>query len=371
VSQAASRLVKLAYGLSGHRSLTERALKELKHEQGIKLTRPQRERLIHANLGTDLENLKTLMVSADKSPFHYHHGEETKAKELIEQHLHHAVEAKNTDQALDALGIALHTAQDRYAHSEHQIPHGIKGLWAHMPWGPRADNPSRWPEKADKAVADTKTLISAFVAQGGPLDRVTDAPLHYHARMEKDAQVAPYQQLTQWTCSAACLRAVLLHWGQDWPESILVPLIGARPKRGAETTEIAEAARMLGFQAFEYSFDSVEHAKVLLDQELPVICDIKSFEYTQSSVARAKSLLDQNIPIICDIQSFKKPGSGHYVVMTGIDEEGVHLMDPNVPELENQRTISIEEMEGRWWDLAMAPPHQLMNHWGVIVIPGE
>lgn len=160
----------------------------------------------------------------------------------------------------------------------------------------------------------------------------------------KTAEVPATQQRTQWTCSAACLRAVLQHHGEDWPESILVPLIGAKPKRGAECDEIAEAARLAGFSAFEYSFASVEQARVLLDQD---------------------------IPIICDIQSFNHPGKGHYVVLTHIDDEGAHLMDPNAPDLGNQRRLSLEEMEERWWDHGMKPPHELMERWGIIIVPTE
>ncbi len=177
---------------------------------------------------------------------------------------------------------------------------------------------------------DDKDLLSRDLAKNA------------EAFLEKLGQVDPYQQETQWTCSAACLHAVLQHWGDDWPEHILVPLIGAKPKRGAETTEIAEAARMLGYLAFEYSFDSVQHARVLLDQD---------------------------IPIICDIQSFNHPGKGHYVVMTKADETTVDLMDPNTPG--NHRTLSIEEMEGRWWDHRMAPPHELMSCWGIVIVPAE
>ena len=159
----------------------------------------------------------------------------------------------------------------------------------------------------------------------------------------KQAQVEAYQQETQWTCSAAALRAVLLHYGDDWPEKVLVPLIGARPQRGAETTEIAEAARALGYDVFEYSFASVAHAKLLLDQD---------------------------IPIICDIQSFKYRNKGHYVVMTKVDDAGVHLMDPNVPEEGNVRVIPIEDMEGRWWDLRMKG-RALMRRWGIVILPKE
>jgi predicted double-glycine peptidase len=159
---------------------------------------------------------------------------------------------------------------------------------------------------------------------------------------EKLAQVEPYQQETQWTCSAACLRAVLKHFGTDIDETGLVTLIGAKENRGAEVTEIAKAARKMEFAAFDYDFDS-------LDQ--------------------AKALLDQDIPIICDIQSFKHPGKGHYVVMTKIEDDKVHLMDPNTEG--NSRVITREEMDGRWWDYTMAKPHQLKPKWGVVIAPKD
>jgi predicted double-glycine peptidase len=186
-----------------------------------------------------------------------------------------------------------------------------------------------------------KHLLSR--ALGGGLQKLAEFTGPFSDELEKLAKVNPYQQKTQWTCSAACLKAVLEHWGTKFPELALIDAIGARKGRGAECNEIAEAARKLGFLAFEYSFDSLEQAQVLLGQD---------------------------IPIICDIQSFNNPGKGHYVVMTRIDENGgVHLMDPNTPG--NSRTISEEEMNERWWDRAMAPPNQLMPKWGIVIVPPE
>lgn len=176
-------------------------------------------------------------------------------------------------------------------------------------------------------------------ALGGGVKKLAAFAGSFSDELEKLAQVSPYQQKTQWTCSAACLKAVLEHWGVRLPELIVIEAIGTKKGRGAECDEIAAAARKLGFLAFEYSFDSIDQAKVLLDQ---------------------------GIPIICDIQSFNNPGKGHYVVMTSADET-VELMDPNTPG--NQRTISRDEMDERWWDRAMAPPHNLMPRWGIVVIP--
>lgn len=188
------------------------------------------------------------------------------------------------------------------------------------------------------------------IANGDMLQYFSDHPQKLKEKQERDrrkeelkkeAQVNPYQQKTQWTCSAACLKAVLEHWGTRLPELIVIDAIGTKKGRGAECDEIAAAARKFGFLAFEHSFDSIDQAKILLDQD---------------------------IPIICDIQSFNNPGKGHYVVMTAADNM-VNLMDPNTPG--NQRTISREEMDERWWDRAMRPPHKLMAKWGIIVIPPE
>lgn len=158
--------------------------------------------------------------------------------------------------------------------------------------------------------------------------------------LEKIAQVEPYQQEHQWSCSAACLSAVAQHHGFPITEEQAIQAIGTRPGRGAECYQIVDGARALGLSAFEYSFDSIDQAKILLDQEIPIICDIQSFNY---------------------------PGKGHYVVMVGADDALVSLMDPNTPG--NWRKITREEMEQRWWDRAMEPPHELMPKWGIVVIP--
>ncbi len=178
--------------------------------------------------------------------------------------------------------------------------------------------------------------------EGSPMDERMAFKSAVDDYMSKEAQVYPYQQKTQWTCSAACLKAVMNHWGKSFPELTVIQAVGAQPGRGAETDQIAKAARQFGFTAFEYSFKSLEQARVLLDQD---------------------------IPIICDIQSFNNPGKGHYVVMTSMDEKRVELMDPNTRG--NWRVISHAEMNARWWDRAMAPPHDLMWKWGIIVLPSE
>lgn len=159
--------------------------------------------------------------------------------------------------------------------------------------------------------------------------------------MIKEGQVEPYQQETQYSCSAACLRAVLLHYGIDLPEKELVHRIGATPRRGAEIDQITKAAWDLGLDAFLYEFNDLDQAKFLLDLE---------------------------IPIICDVQSFNHPGKGHYVVLTAIEGDRVYLMDPNTPG--NERVLTRDHMDARWWDWTMVG-HLLKEKWGAVVLPPE
>ena len=55
--------------------------------------------------------------------------------------------------------------------------------------------------------------------------------------------------------------------------------------------------------------------------------------------------------------------------MTHANAETVTLMDPN--HSGNWRTISRQEMDKRWWDRAMDPPHELMPKWGIVIVPTE
>jgi ABC-type bacteriocin/lantibiotic exporter with double-glycine peptidase domain len=159
---------------------------------------------------------------------------------------------------------------------------------------------------------------------------------------EKVAKVLPYQQKTQWSCSAASLATVIQHYGGTVTEEEAVDAIGAKEGRGAEVTDIVDGAKKLGYDAFDFCFDSLDHAKLLLDQDIPIICDVQSFNYE---------------------------GKGHYVVLHKIDDEGCHLMDPNVEG--NVRVISREYMDACWWDHTMAKPHELKEKWGVVVAPPE
>ena len=173
---------KLAYGVGSHKDLTNQALDNLEAKKGIRFTPAQRGRLLKANAGTDYENVRTLFMSPKTKPFHYHQGEEKVSKGLIKSHMDMAVAAKNTDAALDALGIALHTQQDRWAHSTHGIKPGMGAMLKHT--FKRVDNPKKWPNEAKRAVKDSERLIADFSKRRPKrLGKVTKAPRYFVARL--------------------------------------------------------------------------------------------------------------------------------------------------------------------------------------------
>jgi len=164
---------------------------------------------------------------------------------------------------------------------------------------------------------------------------------HINQIMEKTAaaKISPYQQESQSSCAAACLKAVLNYYNHKITELEAALEIGVKKNRGAETTDIVKAAKSLGFDAYEKSLTKDE----------------------------VQLLVDNDIPIICDIQSFNKKNSGHYVVLVDLKDDRAFIMDPNTPG--NQRELSWNDFESRWHDRAMEPPHRPMIRWGVIITP--
>lgn len=131
--------------------------------------------------------------------------------------------------------------------------------------------------------------------------------------------VQPYQQKTDYTCSAACLLAVARHYGVVLDEPNLTRLIGALPEIGATCEQVVEAARHLWMPAAAPHF---------------------------ASLTATMPYLARGVPIIANVTSFTRPGSGHFVVLIAIDDRGVDLMDPNVTG--NRRCLTYQEMDRRW-----------------------
>lgn len=155
--------------------------------------------------------------------------------------------------------------------------------------------------------------------------------------LEKIGKVVPYQQETKRTCSAACLHAVLKHYGVQADEKLLSKLIGVH-KAGAELYQVVGVARALGFEAKQHEFDTL---------------------------ADATQVVLKGVPLICDVQSWTKPGSGHYVVFAGVKNGNAEIMDPNTPG--NWRSMPLKEFDDRWWDGDNVYPDKTLVRAAVII----
>jgi ABC-type bacteriocin/lantibiotic exporter with double-glycine peptidase domain len=143
--------------------------------------------------------------------------------------------------------------------------------------------------------------------------------------------VQPTQQIFEFSCGSAALKAVLKHWGMDVDEPTLIDLIGVDPKTGSTAYQVETAAKKLGYQAITFEFDNVE--------------ELKPF-------------VDNHVPVIMAIQSFKRPDQGHFVVGTKVNQATIDIMDPNVKG--NWRTISKNEATRRW---------KFRDNVGIVVTP--
>ena len=131
----------------GHQQLTEVAMKNWgfsQHDINI---------AVNANLNVDR------LSNQGNNAAHYMPGSEAEAQNLINDLLNQAEAAEacgQHDAAMDLLGQALHTTQDRWAHSEQNA-----GWMAHVTGNP--DSPTEHMNEYINAYRDTKQLIQTFV----------------------------------------------------------------------------------------------------------------------------------------------------------------------------------------------------------------
>lgn len=166
--------------------------------------------------------------------------------------------------------------------------------------------------------------------------------LNKYFNQEKTAEIRiPLRtQNSQTSCSAACLRMVLAHYGVNKSEEELAKSIGVH-KRGAEGDQIEKSAREYGFNAIWKEF-APEEIMSLLEKEIPVIADVKSFNYPEAN-------------------------KNHWVVIEEIDLKNnkVRIADPNVKG--NRRYISLAELDERWKSRNMYTGKSLTRA-GVVII---
>lgn len=140
--------------------------------------------------------------------------------------------------------------------------------------------------------------------------------------------VPAFEQSNTSTCGPACLRMVLAYYGLEKTEKELAERCKHTFEKGCKTEDMKWAAESYGFSATVKSYASFEEIQECVNQRVPVIVD-----WFTGGVNPGMS----DTP------------NGHSSVVVGLDEEKIHLLDPENGEI---RHLTREAFLRCWFDWA-------------------
>ena len=120
------------------------------------------------------------------------------------------------------------------------------------------------------------------------------------------------RQVTEYSCGACALQAVLSYWGRDVDEAELMKLLHTTSEEGTYPEDIVRGARALGFEAElkdKLSLDEVEQFTANGD---PMIALAQVWRSESNSPGAVSDDWD----------------NGHYIVVLGVDKDYVYFQDP-------------------------------------------
>lgn len=145
-----------------------------------------------------------------------------------------------------------------------------------------------------------------------------------------------YRQSTGYACGATALQAVLRYWGVfDGQESKLYPLLGTTPERGTPPEGLVAGARHYGLQARQQEGTEVADLRRALAAGETVILNLQAWS---DAPDRAKPWKD-------------RWDDGHYVVLVGLDDHHVYVMDPSTSG--GYAYLPLPEFLDRWHDYSV------------------
>ena len=134
----------------------------------------------------------------------------------------------------------------------------------------------------------------------------------------------PYYKQEEWyTCGPACLRMLLKYIGTSAPEEDVAKACGTT-ELGTTPSQLVKGSEVFGFDADALKYEDIDDLKYTLKNGNPVIV-----------------LLDPGI-LYGGIQGF-----GHFVVITGFDNNNITYHDPDIPDGQDVK-CSIERFMQAW-----------------------
>lgn len=142
--------------------------------------------------------------------------------------------------------------------------------------------------------------------------------------------VQPFQEtLHAGMCGPASLKMVLAYYGVECSEAELAKLCGTDANLGTSDEGIKKAAGSLGFTVEIHNDSTFEDIKMWLDRKVPIIVNW----FTRGRIDYSESVVPD----------------GHLSVVVGLDDEYIHLQDPEIGKL---RQIKREDFMRVWFDFA-------------------
>jgi predicted double-glycine peptidase len=152
--------------------------------------------------------------------------------------------------------------------------------------------------------------------------------------MEHFRLLTKTRQVTEYSCGACALQAVLSYWGKNVDETELMKLIHTTPEEGTYPQDIVRGARFLGFEAQLKDNLTLEEVARFTVEGDPMIAVAQVWR-NQKETSSVEEDWD----------------NGHYIVVLGVDNNYVYFQDPYIRM--SKAFISRKTFEEHW--------HQVMG----------
>jgi predicted double-glycine peptidase len=120
------------------------------------------------------------------------------------------------------------------------------------------------------------------------------------------------RQITESSCGACALHAVLSYWGKEVDEEELMRLLGTSAAVGTFPERIVQGVRSLGLKAEAREDLTLDELRKVTDAGHPVIALAQLWRSQSESPETPEEDWD----------------CGHYIVVLGVDDESVYFQDP-------------------------------------------
>ena len=162
-------------------------------------------------------------------------------------------------------------------------------------------------------------------------------------------------QQTNYSCGPASLLSVLYYWQvYTGDEQSLYGALGTTPENGTHPFKIIEVAKKMGLDSYFIDRLTINDLQYYLEQRITVILDLQA--WSKLSPEKNKQPWEDTWE------------DGHYVVLIGLDNENVYIMDPSTHGY--YAYVPIKELMVRWHDYEINPNGTIWKNYqlGIIII---